>query len=66
MDPEVFQRANGYPNNYYGWGGEDTALVIRLNIAKATFFIPKRGFVIDNEMTDDVTDAMSSRSALVQ
>ena len=23
---EIFKRANGFPNNYYGWGGEDDEL----------------------------------------
>lgn len=44
-----FDQANGYPNNYYGWGGEDNALVIRLSINNCPFYVPKRGMVIDIE-----------------
>ena len=28
--PDIFINANGYPNNYWGWGGEDNALDKRL------------------------------------
>lgn len=48
-DPETFRKANGYPANYYGWGGEDTAMIVRLCIVGATFYVPKSGFVVDIE-----------------
>ncbi|CAK0788212.1 unnamed protein product [Prorocentrum cordatum] len=29
--PEDFERANGYPNNYWGWGLEDDQLALRMS-----------------------------------
>ena len=50
VSEKVFKKINGYPNNYYGWGGEDDSLFIRMVGAKVyTMEIPKKGQVIDNE-----------------
>ena len=46
----VFEKINGYPNNYYGWGGEDDSLFIRMVGAKVyNLELPKKGQVIDTE-----------------
>jgi hypothetical protein len=29
---KAFQQINGFPNNFYGWGGEDDALAFRIHI----------------------------------
>ena len=50
FDPLVFKKINGYPNNFWGWGGEDDALMVRLiknNIKKV--YYPKKGSIIDTE-----------------
>lgn len=50
FNPNAFKKINGYPNNYWGWGGEDTVLVYRLH--RSGFNIlnsPKKGKIIDLE-----------------
>jgi hypothetical protein len=53
INPKLFEKINGFPNNFYGWGAEDSALIIRLNINKGKFYIPKKGFVIDIEYAEN-------------
>ena len=50
FDPLIFKKINGYPNNFWGWGGEDDSLMVRLiknNIKKV--YYPKKGSIIDTE-----------------
>jgi hypothetical protein len=50
FDKNIFEKVNGYPNNMYGWGGEDDALLTRLifnNIYH--IYYPKVGSIIDIE-----------------
>jgi hypothetical protein len=50
FDGKTFKKINGYPNNFWGWGGEDDALIIRLlqsGINK--IYYPKKGSIIDTE-----------------
>jgi len=50
VNEKVFKKINGYPNNYYGWGGEDDSLFIRMVGAKVyNMEIPEKGQVIDTE-----------------
>jgi hypothetical protein len=45
-----FMRVNGYPDNFWGWGGEDDALAYRLVASNTrTINFPKVGAVIDLE-----------------
>jgi DNA-directed RNA polymerase II subunit RPB2 len=30
---KIFQQINGFPNNFYGWGGEDDALAFRIHLS---------------------------------
>ena len=44
------KKINGFPNMFWGWGGEDDALMVRLiknNIKKV--YYPKKGSIIDTE-----------------
>ncbi len=43
FNSEVFEQVNGFPNNFFGWGGEDDALYNRLVINKIIFYRPKYG-----------------------
>jgi len=47
---ELFEKINGYGNNFWGWGGEDDDLLLRLHFLKnITILYPKKGAVIDIE-----------------
>jgi hypothetical protein len=48
-----FQNINGYPNNFWGWGGEDDELLLRINDCKMNINIPSIGSVIDIEETNN-------------
>jgi hypothetical protein len=55
FNKKQFEKVNGYPNNFYGWGGEDDALKCRFvssNIDK--FYYPKKGSIIDLEETENM------------
>lgn len=45
----VFDELNGYPNNFYGWEGEDTNLLLRLYGIKKPLYINSYGKIIDIE-----------------
>ena len=54
FNKKLFEEINGYPNNFWGWGGEDDALINRLiNINKNYICIPKKGSIIDLEEKDN-------------
>ena len=56
FSPKTFKKINGYPNNFWGWGGEDVALAIRMNANKInTILYPEKGSVIDFEEKDNKT-----------
>ena len=47
---ELFEKINGYANNYWGWGGEDDDFFTRMSINNIyAVGYPKVGMVIDNE-----------------
>lgn len=46
---EVFEELNGYPNNFYGWEGEDTNLLLRLYGINKPLYVNSKGKVIDIE-----------------
>jgi len=55
MNPSFFKKINGYPNNFWGWGGEDNALLNRsLSVGHSYIDYPKMGSVIDIEETSDM------------
>ena len=50
---KIFEDINGYPNNFWGWGGEDDSLLIRLHsIKNVCIYYPEKGQVIDIEEDD--------------
>ena len=51
VNKDDFIKCNGYPNNFWGWGGEDNALLNRLNIKKMKIDRPEYP-VIDLEDMD--------------
>lgn len=46
---ECFERLNGFPNNFWGWGGEDDEVRNRMRQAKMEFTWPKAGSLVDLE-----------------
>ena len=56
FNTKTFKKINGYPNNFWGWGGEDISLSIRLTANKInTILYPEKGSVIDFEEKDNKT-----------
>jgi hypothetical protein len=49
MTPDTFRTINGYPNNFWGWGGEDDELLLRCGYTNTKCVLPKKGRVIDLE-----------------
>ena len=55
FNDKQFKKINGYPNNFWGWGGEDEALKSRLvNSGIGTFYYPINGSIIDMEETKEM------------
>ena len=47
---KTFTKINGYPNNFWGWGGEDDALMVRIaNAGIRKIYYPENGSIIDFE-----------------
>jgi hypothetical protein len=58
---EDFMRINGYPNNFWGWGGEDDALKYLLVASNTlTLQVPKVGAVIDLEGKMTIPEKMQN------
>ena len=50
---ESFEKINGYPNNFWGWGGEDDLIHGRSNINNIQMYSPVKGYVIDLERDEN-------------
>ena len=51
ISKKMLLKANGFPNNFYGWGGEDDALYNRICKNNNTIYIPNKGKVEEFEHT---------------
>ena len=49
FDELMFDKINGYPNNFWGWGGEDDELYKRMKDANYLIYKPTRGTIKDLE-----------------
>ena len=49
---EDFRLINGFPNDFWGWGGEDDALIKRVHEMKLSIHFPKKGQLTDLEEMD--------------
>lgn len=45
LTPEQYRKSGGFPNRFWGWGGEDVAFRMRLQAAGFKLFRPKTGYV---------------------
>ena len=52
FNAEDFRRINGFPNDFWGWGGEDDALIKRVHEMKLAVQYPSKGQVTDLEDMD--------------
>lgn len=59
-DKSSFEKINGYSNNYWGWGGEDTDLQNRANVHRV--FINRKNFRHRGhpDISDDVSSAKTT------
>ena len=56
-----FEEINGYPDNFWGWGGEDDALLYRLVASDVgTVQVPKVGSVIDLEEKKTIAEKLEN------
>lgn len=50
VNEKLFKKINGYPNNFWGWGGEDDSIMNRLlECNNNIIYYPKIGSIIDIE-----------------
>jgi hypothetical protein len=62
FNKKLFQKINGYPNNFWGWGGEDDILLNRLienNSLK--LYYPEKGEIIDFEEVNNKVINLSAK-----
>lgn len=43
LTDEIYQKINGYPNNFFGWGGEDDSLYNRISANNIEMYRPTTG-----------------------
>ena len=62
---EQFQKINGYSNSFYGWGGEDTNLALKINEVGMKIGYPDKGAVIDLEEQDDISISLENKVKVI-
>ena len=63
FDSESYKKINGFPNDLEGWGGDDWAILYRIqekNIPVYTTHTFNSGFIIDELSPDGVTDTSNN------
>lgn len=61
VSKNTFLNLNGFPNNFWGWGGEDDELLLRVALTNTKVLVPK-GRVIDLE--EDLSATIKQRNQL--
>ena len=56
MSKKQIYKINGYPNNFWGWGGEDDALYNRTAIINNKLLAPNKGSVTEMEHKQAILD----------
>lgn len=57
----IFEELNGFPNNFYGWQGEDENLLIRLYAINKPIYNATNGKIIDIEEIDGFKKNISTK-----
>jgi thiol-disulfide isomerase/thioredoxin len=52
FNKNLFKQINGFPNNFWNWGGEDDSLYNRIEYNKINIIYPKSGNITDLEEMD--------------
>ena len=63
MHPADVKRIDGFPATFWGWGGEDDAMRLRLEAAGIRIEVPARGDYLDLEAVDLATKLQLLRDA---
>lgn len=64
---EQFQKCNGYPNNFFGWGSEDLELLLRIHKVHKYYCVLQKGGVIDlEEQNNTFVDVTEKTTQLKQ
>lgn len=66
VNKKVFIKLNGYPNNFWGWGGEDNALTVRAYKEKIMICYPKEGKVIDTEVINKKQISIENKMKIIK
>lgn len=64
FNSSMFEKVNGFPNNFFGWGGEDDALYNRLIANNLIFYQPSFGKYTYEQHVQS-TDLNSEKSNLI-
>ena len=62
-------KANGFPNNFWGWGGEDDALYNRISNLTDEIYAPNKGKITEMKHTNavfDKKDNIEKKKLLIQ
>ncbi len=62
---DQFKKINGYSNAFYGWGGEDTNLALKIHEAGMKIGYPEKGAIIDLEEKDNKSISLENKVKVV-
>jgi hypothetical protein len=61
-----FEKINGYPNDFWGWGGEDNELEHRISYHKMRVNVPLEGRLIDIEEDDNISLSIEQKMNILR
>lgn len=70
FDINLFKKINGYPNHFWGWGGEDDALIYRIvwlsekKGIQPIIYVPSGGRLIDLEATPNLYQVIKDKTSI--
>jgi len=63
---KIYEQINGYPNNYWGWGGEDDELGLRVREENIKVYKNTNGRIIDIEEKDGLKISIRDKLDLIK